>query len=775
MVIHATLAIMHRPGPSPASAPLVELRIHGVSGTPPESVLDAPRVRQVAGDEWARVFRAQDDDGREVGTDAHRIEALHWGRLTSGSWTFALWLLLVPFGLVNVAAYMLPRPPAPARAYALACGALRALGALLTTLFALGAGLVLVDLVAGQGAPALEPVPVRLLRPLTVLVAGALVLGFFLLARSGLDDDRQRPGPRQPEPDARRAEAGAASAGGFAEPAFLRFDPDVPALRRLHLAAGLAATAGVGFAEAGGAWRGAALAATLVAFAAVVVTATLGDPGDRTRPWTTSVVPTASRLLVAVTGLGLVAAAVAVAVAAPPADRALVAADLDRACAVLVVLVMVALVLVGLLNGVLAIACRPPANRRFAPFARGMAGSVVAGLGVFVAVGYAGAAVVATARLLTRSAAVPRIVVPEMLSRAVYAWGLTVALALMIALVAGVDLLRRRRGFAARADAAFAASGYPEIPARWTSRIGTAMWAARAKNHVVGVLLSFVVGGVVFSLAAAFEAAAPLVAGRPVGRFWPEWFLLTASEQHPRQGTAFVLAVGTLVLAGVAVGLVLLGRAAVLGASTRRGVNVVWDVIAFWPRAAHPFVPPPYSQAVIPRLDRRIQHHLDGGAAVAVCGHSQGSLIVFATLVRRGSLAGVGLVTFGSQLQVLFARAFPAYVDLDTITGLEARLDRRWRNLYRDTDPLAGPVLSWDHRSAEPQWPGRVDGHPVERRPGCLEYGPEWRLLDPPVPDPALQDHPFAQLRRHGDYWTDPAWPSAVIDVAAPVADAGQV
>lgn len=739
-MVHASQA-----GSSPER---VELRIHGVSGTPPESVLDAPWVRQVAGDEWARVFRAEDDQGHDVGTADRQVEALHWGRLTSGSWTFALWLLLVPFGMVNVAAYMLPRPSDRAGAYPLACGALRGLGALLTTLFGLGAAVVLVDLVAGQGAAALAPVPAALLRPLGVLVGGGLVLGFFVLARSSLDPDQQG----LDRPDTGSVE----SAGtGFADPGFLRFDPDVPTLRRLHLGAGLATVAVVGFVEAGGVWRYAALGAAGVALVAVAITTTLGDPGGRPRRWTARLVPRGSEILVGLALLGLGTAAGAL--IGPGGDRDLVIADLDRVCAVLVVLVMGALTVVGVLNVVVAITSRRPGNRRFAPFAGGLAGSVVAGLGVFVAVGYTGAAAIGVSRLLTRSAAVPRIVVPEMLSRAVYAWGLTAALALAIALVAGLDLRRRRTDFTDRADAAFTDSGYPQIPTRWTRRIGAAMWAARVKNHVVGVLLSFVVGGVVFSLA-ALEGVVLLLGGRG----WPDWFLLTASEQHPRAGTGFVLAVGTLVLAGAAAGLVLLGRAAVLGASTRRGVNVVWDVVAFWPRAAHPFVPPPYSQAVIPRLDQRIRHHLDDGAAVAVCGHSQGSLIAFATLVRTPDLAGVGFLTFGSQLQVLFARAFPAYVDLPAIEALYARLEKRWRNLYRDTDPLAGPVLSWDHRSAAPDWVGRADERPVELRPGCRAYGPEWRLLDPPVPDPELQERPFAELRRHGDYWTDPAWPHAV-------------
>lgn len=37
-----------------------ELRVHGVGGTPPESLLDRPHVRQVDGDDKSRFFRAVD-------------------------------------------------------------------------------------------------------------------------------------------------------------------------------------------------------------------------------------------------------------------------------------------------------------------------------------------------------------------------------------------------------------------------------------------------------------------------------------------------------------------------------------------------------------------------------------------------------------------------------------------------------------------------------------------------------------------------------------------
>ncbi|HZD75055.1 MAG TPA: hypothetical protein VE776_14410, partial [Actinomycetota bacterium] len=93
-----------------------ELRIHGVSGTPPESILESPHPRQVAGDKVAGFWRRWWPGGQPTGEDAdvrgrsHR-EAYSWGGLTSGAASRALWLLLLPFMLLNVAFYATPRPP----------------------------------------------------------------------------------------------------------------------------------------------------------------------------------------------------------------------------------------------------------------------------------------------------------------------------------------------------------------------------------------------------------------------------------------------------------------------------------------------------------------------------------------------------------------------------------------------------------------------------------------------------------------------------------------
>ena len=91
-----------------------ELRVHGVAGTAPESVLSirTPNRSRATGTRGS-----SGDGGRpesvSADTPRRRREAYSWGGLTSGDNTRALWLLLLPFMLLNVAFYMAPyrRPP----------------------------------------------------------------------------------------------------------------------------------------------------------------------------------------------------------------------------------------------------------------------------------------------------------------------------------------------------------------------------------------------------------------------------------------------------------------------------------------------------------------------------------------------------------------------------------------------------------------------------------------------------------------------------------------
>jgi hypothetical protein len=143
--------------------PLVEVRVHGVSGTPPEEMLDIDRVRQVAGDELGRVFQRADRSGAPLPEPPdHRTLAYHWDRLTSGSAAQGLWLLLAPFGLVNAAQFMLEPPESPPQraAHAVAGAMLRVLGLMLTLMFPLTAAVITIDLWAWQREAATDGVAV---------------------------------------------------------------------------------------------------------------------------------------------------------------------------------------------------------------------------------------------------------------------------------------------------------------------------------------------------------------------------------------------------------------------------------------------------------------------------------------------------------------------------------------------------------------------------------------------------------------------------------------
>ncbi|MGS2613517.1 hypothetical protein ACVCAH_03125 [Micromonospora sp. LZ34] len=102
---------------------VLELRVHGVSNTPPHQTLglrgepgaDPPRPWLVAGGPVTGFYRSP-SGGPD---DPVVVEAYSWGQLTSGARTArdverALWTLLLPFTLANVALHARPEiPPDP--------------------------------------------------------------------------------------------------------------------------------------------------------------------------------------------------------------------------------------------------------------------------------------------------------------------------------------------------------------------------------------------------------------------------------------------------------------------------------------------------------------------------------------------------------------------------------------------------------------------------------------------------------------------------------------
>lgn len=189
----------------------VELRVHGVHGTSPGAMLGVADhdVGQVAGDSLTGIYRVKD------GTLPHRdlegtgisVEAYSWGALTSGVQGFlgwvkrALWLLLLPFALVNLAYWArlgLGDDSGQARWGA---RAVRVSGVLLTVFFVLAPCVLAIDLVAWQcyryGVPGCSGIPDQLdfvagwtagqRMALATVIPMATVAVLWLLSRTSLN------------------------------------------------------------------------------------------------------------------------------------------------------------------------------------------------------------------------------------------------------------------------------------------------------------------------------------------------------------------------------------------------------------------------------------------------------------------------------------------------------------------------------------------------------------------------------------------------------------
>jgi hypothetical protein len=158
--------------------------------------------------------------------------------------------------------------------------------------------------------------------------------------------------------------------------------------------------------------------------------------------------------------------------------------------------------------------------------------------------------------------------------------------------------------------------------------------------------------------------------------------------------------------------------------SLRQGVGILWDVLTFWPRRYHPLAVRPYTERAVPEFQARINYLLGEHDGLLVSAHSQGTVIAFAALAplitldeatqnddtKEQRLERVALLTYGSPITTLYGQAFPAYFGQAPVDRLHAALESGpggWRNLWRRTDPIGGPVIgagdpTVDEEAADP-------------------------------------------------------------------------
>ncbi|MFG1946462.1 hypothetical protein [Nonomuraea sp. NPDC048826] len=716
---------------------LTELRVHGVSGTPPGDMLNHPHPRLVAGDGTTGFYRRwwpagrPDAEGADVPGERHR-EAYAWAGLTSGGRAIALWLLLLPFALANLAYFMLPRPPGGRGVRRAVEAAQRLFALLLTGTLVAAVTRASVDLIGWQCTAAgractheTAPGWVRWMGELwgaddsrrlavTALVPLAVVVVLWVVGRRTWKRDERTAMP----PD------GFDRSGLLlARPRLWHGDEPVRRLRAVHLAfslgwIGLAVAApftrsgpGLALTVANG---GLLVAAVLVVVAPGVarrVDPGADDPGGAVL----------SRICAALGVAGLVVPGVTLVAAAVGLPGGAVSRQLPGVGAGTVQFVLTLGLVVFMLAGTAALARR---DRGAGPRAMGGLASWFALLVAAAVANALGLGVMFWTAAFFGVPSSPGAGGP--VGRRLFlddpVWWTAALVPVLLAGLAAVALVLWN---ARRSDAARLVSRLEPHYGRHSGEVA-GCWALAALTDRAGLVLG-------------------LLTGTGLAGFAVVTVLYQFRMLSPMDGVAGLLAtVGSWAMAAFLVGLVLLGRRAYSDPGLRRTIGILWDVATFWPRATHPLSPPCYTERVVPELIGRVRR-LTGAETdlVLISGHSQGSVIGASVVLQLdpATRGRVRLLTHGSPLRRLYAAFFPAYFGPEALEAVREAVP--WFNLYRLSDPIGGPVFE------------RVD-----------PFGPRETLSavdlfcwDPARPDPG---DALAETRWHTDYWFDPPYAEAV-------------
>ncbi|MCX4678936.1 hypothetical protein OG413_27110 [Streptomyces sp. NBC_01433] len=747
-----------------SSGAALELLVHGVGGTTPQEMLGDPRTVRVTGDATAAVYRRPEDIDGEHHPERYGkepvAEAYCWSNLTSGNGSRALWLLLLPFMVVNLAHWMRPTASGRTRAVRLYGVLVRLVALSLTVLLTAAACEVALDLVAWQcaGVPDCSnrrswlgflsseqggwwSQPGRRLA-VAALVPTALVgLLWYLSNRTWSAYESQRPlDGAEPEEETPNARAHAAT------------DPVRPALGR------------AGF------WYGRRLVARLraahTAAGFLTVAACLTVAAARHDRAADSPVPNTLGGLLG-TALGLCAlVAVWVVCSRGRSERRL---DKRLDSALITFLPGTALALLVLAAGYAAWS-RPdwgssgslPGEVAFRALTLGQ-GALVVALAVVarslyrrtpeprtIMYGLGGPAVAMLACALggVMTGGVAQRVADWLDGPGTPGMGLGAAIEgppvllswqasiipilLLLLLVPVIALVVRTARNARRMGGAIEREYGVERPEPGRTRRIARTRAAAALTDSAPWIVGLVSGATLLLGAGAVAGAwaSGQVPGLAADGAPPAIESLAETAQSTGSwlvGFGFILFVAC-------------GRRAYRDASARRTIGILWDVGTFWPRAAHPFAPPCYAERAVPDLASRMTAWTGGNpqGRLVISGHSQGSVLAASAVwqLPDETRRRVALLTYGSPLERLYGRWFPAYFGPGPLRGLH-RSVHCWRNLWRLTDPIGGPV-----RIAE--------GHGVEVDRGPLKdplaYG---RTPELPLPEPILG---------HSDYQADPVF-----------------
>lgn len=727
----------------------VELRVHGISGVTAERILDHPIVVRVAGNTHAGFFRPRAGSGAAGGaTTGVAVEAYRWGSLTAGAAVrTASMLLLLPFMLGNLAIWL--RPPGPDR-WGLLGMLCRLLAGTLTVIFVLAVVGVTLDLVGWQCVPypgcrASRPYLAWLYAvpsgPRLALLSLVPLLALRVVWAIGVRSARAFEGFGR--------STGRSSTGdrteSLADTGFWHDDQTTGWLRQIHVALGVgtlnvALLAGVSPGGFGRAGQVALVAAAVGLLVFGVVLLALPVP---TGP------ATARRVLrplwaaaVAVSVLCLGSAALAG--AAPSGSGKL--PGYEGAAAAVVATQGVLLVLLTLVTYT-----RQRARGDGRPFLRGLGTPIMAAAAVSVGAAFTATLVYRVADFLDHGNIPDPIrpnppIVGPLEPPVAYWWAALAGLAALLigAAATTVTLLwsrRRRRELATRV----VERDYPDVPvhdAHQVRVVRETIARSRVTEELGPLLIAFLVIASLGLATVAFDVIGigPTQLAARLGGHGGAFAVLAA----------YVTDAGVWVISLLVICLLVLGFRAYRSSQTRRVVAVLWDLGTFWPRTVHPFAPPCYAARAVPELAKRVTG-LTARGPVVLSGHSHGSVLAAATILQLppSVLARVSLLTYGSPLRRTYARLYPAYLGPEALCDLGGRIGWRWRNLWRETDPIGGPVF-----------PTAPDGPPSCADPAARTV--DTRLRDPRslAVDPADTVPP--PIERHWPYHTQAAYQVAV-------------
>ncbi|MDG4668410.1 hypothetical protein [Mycobacterium sp. 236(2023)] len=766
-----------------------ELRVHGVSGTPPEQMLHCPSefLKLEKGDRDAAFFRragwVDDAAGRpeeDQGQWRRRMEAYSWGGLTSRRASRALWVLLLPFSLINLAHWMLP-PTKHRRTALIVVAALRLLALSFTLTLLLTMAVAVLDIAVWQcGALPFCSAGWGPLTFLSELSSGArLALGslpllavIVVLWFRGREESSlvEKENMLPPDP---------VVLPGAKSPLvcenFWNRDPAVPRMRACHVAAwssalgALLCAVALNYQHDGITGAVNILVVTVnAAILAVAVAATgwnkaTGRGGEPPHKRVHGVLM--ALRWVALGGLGVTLIWITFWAGIPDRAPATYLPGLRTAVYALLA-VQGTLLVVAFAGTALALRGQPTrpegVGEDYSPTVKGFTGPFVALLGwllggaLSVGVGAWAAQILGSLVLSSQEAAAelarrslilasaqrgfenkldaadmetPLIVPPP------YLWT-SVAMAVMIA-VATVWSIALWRRSVRRANGVH--PGDPDAEKAAPKEVWNPIASSRAlaaltdsgPNLIAGLA---VVGLVVFVATALFFTRFP--------------------GYVPRPGLGMTVILGAPVVLVIA--LVLLAVQGFRNKERRRVVAILWDVVTFWPRSTHPLTLPSYGGRTVYDLRTRMKELTtnapDGSAAtrVVLVAHSQGTIIAAATLMQCTEADEFyPLLTFGSPLRRLYARNFPAYFGYPAMTALRNQLLRphpRWINLWAHTDPIGGWVF-------DPAWVYFLDKDKTRSMPDALAKG-DCRILD--LPQQAVDPYamrPDGEICRHGGFW----------------------